>query len=222
MHIWRFQTGDPIPKIVFLLSDEASVNSGKHSGLIRLIQEEFPWVSFIWCFSIRFELALRDSLKSFIDPVDESLLPLFYLYKNSSKKVWELKNLYHILKEQFQAYGNDIRPVKSTGTRWIDHRIRAMEKLATKFGLYIADTTKQLDHAKLQGKFNNLIESKVILRASSLLDILAEAKIFSLCTQKANTNIIDITDAAQSTQCLYNWLKKKLDEEPEFVFKLPT
>ena len=104
----------------------------------------------------------------------------------------------------------------------MDHRIRAMEKLANKFGLYIADTTKQLDRAKLQGKFNNLIESKVILRASSLLDILAETKIVSLCTQKANTNITDITDAAQSTQCHYNRLKKKLDEEPEFVFKLPT
>ena len=86
----------------------------------------------------------------------------------------------------------------------------------------IADTTKQLDRAKLQGKFNKLIESKVILRAAFLLDILAEAKIFSLCTQKADTNINDITDAAQSTQCHYNQLKKKLDKDPEFVFKLPT
>ena len=70
---------------MFLSSDGASVNSRKHSGLIRLIQE-FPWVSFIWCFSHRFELVLKDSLKSFIDPVDESLLHQFYLYKNSSKK----------------------------------------------------------------------------------------------------------------------------------------
>ena len=48
---------------------------------------------------------------------------LFYLYKNSSKKVQELKNLYQILKEQYETYGNDIRPVKSTGTRWVDHCI---------------------------------------------------------------------------------------------------
>ena len=143
------KVGDLIPKIKFLSSDGASVNSGKHSGLIRLIQEEFPWVSFIWCFSHCLELALKDSLKSFIDPVDESLLHLFYLYKNSSKKVRELKNLYQILREQFETYGKNIRPVKSTGTRWIDHRIQAMEKLVNKFGLYmqhiqniIADTTK--------------------------------------------------------------------------------
>ena len=196
---------------MFLSSDGASVNSGKHFGLIRLIQEGFSCVSFLWCFSHCLELALKDSLKSFIDPVDESLLHLFYLYKNSSKKVQELNNLYQILKEQFETYGNNIRPVKSTGTRWIDHRIRAMEKLANKFSLYmqhiqniIADTTKQLDHAKLQGNFNKLIESKVILQAAFLLDILAEAKIFILCTQKAHTNIIDITDAAQNTQRHYN------------------
>ena len=147
--------------------------------------------------------------------MDESLLHLFYLYKNSSKKVQELKNLYPILKEQFETYGNNIRPVKSTGTRWIDHRIQVMEKLVNKFGLYtqhiqniIADTTKQPDCAELQGKFNKLIESKIILKAAFLLDILAEARILSLCTQKADTNIIDITYAAQSTQHHYDQLKK--------------
>ena len=62
------------------------MNSGKHSGLTQLNQEEFPWVSFIWCFSHCLELALKDSLKCFNDPVDESLLHLFYLCKNSSKK----------------------------------------------------------------------------------------------------------------------------------------
>ena len=104
-----------------------------------------------------------------------------------------------------------------------------LEKLVNKFGLYmqhiqniIADTTKELHAAKLQGKFNKLIESKVILQAAFLLDILAEAKVFSLCTQKADANIIDITDAAQSTQHHYNGLKKKLNKDPEFVFKLPT
>ena len=63
----------------------------------------------------------------------------------------------------------------------------------------IADATKQLDHVKLKDKFNKLIESKVILQAAFLLDILAKAKIFSLYAQKVDTNIIDITGAAQST-----------------------
>ena len=40
-----------LSKIVFLSSDGASVKSSKDSGLIRLLQEDFCWISFIWCFS---------------------------------------------------------------------------------------------------------------------------------------------------------------------------
>ena len=112
---------DLIPNMVFLASDGALVNSGKNSGIIRLLQEDFPWVSFIWCFSLQLELALKDALKDFIDPVDESLCHLFYMYKKSSKKVRELKNLHNLLKEQFEMFGSNIRPTKAAGTRWIDH-----------------------------------------------------------------------------------------------------
>ena len=39
-----------IEEIVFLSSDGTSVNCGKHSGLIKLFQEDYPRVSFVWCF----------------------------------------------------------------------------------------------------------------------------------------------------------------------------
>ena len=90
------------------------------------------------------------------------------MYKKSSKKVRELKNLLYFLQKQFEVFGSDIRPTKAAGTQWIDHRIRVIRKLVGKFGLYthnlpnvIADTSKQLDRATLQGKFNKLIKSKV-------------------------------------------------------------
>ena len=96
-------------KIVFLSPDSASVNSGKDSGLIRLLQEDFPWISFIWCFSHRLELALKDALKEFVEHVDTSLMHLFYLYKKSSKKHQELKNFYHLLEGQFEMYSSAIK-----------------------------------------------------------------------------------------------------------------
>ena len=87
-------------------------------------------------------------------------------------------------------FGSNIRPTKTAGTRRIDHRIRAMRKLTDKFGLYthhlqnvIADTSKQLDQATLQGKFNKLIESKVIPRAAFLLDVLKEAFLVDVLTE---------------------------------------
>ena len=100
------KVGDLIPKIKFLSSDGASVNSGKHSGLIRLIQEELPWVSFIWCFSHRLELTLKDSLKSFIDSAESHFFTCFIYIRTHQKKYenwktftryWE-NNLKHMAK----------------------------------------------------------------------------------------------------------------------------
>ena len=74
-------------KIIFLSSDGASVNSGHKPGLIFLLCENQEWVTFKWCFSHCLELALKDGLKMYTSPVDESLMHLFHLYKNSSKKL---------------------------------------------------------------------------------------------------------------------------------------
>ena len=104
-------------------------------------------------------------------------------------------------------FSNDIRPTKAPGTQWIDYQTGAMCKLVDQFGLYthhlqnmITETSKQLDRATLQGKFNKLIELKVILRAAFLLNVLTEAKIFSLYTLKSDSYLIDIVIATQSTK----------------------
>ena len=80
-----------LQKIIFLSSDGSSVNSGHKSSLISLLCEHREWITFIWCFSHRLELSLKDGLKAYTSLVDESLMHLFYLYKISSKKHIELK-----------------------------------------------------------------------------------------------------------------------------------
>ena len=57
-------------KIIFLSSGNFC---GKHSGFIKLFQEDYHWVSFVWCFSHRLELALKDAVKEVLEPVDTSL-----------------------------------------------------------------------------------------------------------------------------------------------------
>ena len=180
-----------IERMVFLSSDGASVNSGSKSGLIRLFQENYPWISFIWCFSHRLELAIKDALKDFIEPVETSLRHLYYLYTKSSKKYGELKSLYKDLKDQFEMYGGGVKPVKSNGTRWIDHKVRAMGRVVEKFGLYVQHLKGNIptikssnDRATVQGKLNKLVDAKVLLRSAFLTDVLAEAKRFSLISQK--------------------------------------
>ena len=75
-------------------------------------------------------------MKEFIEPVDTSLMHLFYLYKKSSKKHRELKNFYHLLEGQFEMYSAGVWPLKATGTRWIDHKIAGMWCVIEKFVLY--------------------------------------------------------------------------------------
>ena len=218
-----------VEKLVFLASDGASVNCGSNSGLIKFFQEDLPWVSFIWCFSHRLELSIKDALKEFMEPVDTSLVHLYYLYTKSSKKHRELKNLYKDMKGQFEMYSEGVKPLKGVGTRWIDHRVRAMGRLVEKFGLYvqhlrdIIPTTKNSkDRATLQGKLNKLVNAPVLMRSAFFTDVLAEAKRFSMVTQEKDINIIKMLDAVETTKSNYERLLKKVKKDPAYIFQLPN
>ena len=78
-------------------------------------------------------------MKEFIEPVDTSLMHLFYLYKKSSKKHRE---------GQFEMYSAGVRPLKATGTRWIDHKIAAMGRVIEKFSVYTQHLQDSIDTAK--------------------------------------------------------------------------
>ena len=102
-----------ISKIIFLSSEGTSVNCGKISGLIKLFQDEFFWISFIWCFS-HLKLVLKDALKEYMEPEETLLHYLYYLYIKSSKKHNELKNIAtkkycNLLKDQYQNTNSALR-----------------------------------------------------------------------------------------------------------------
>ena len=148
--------------MVFFASDGANVNSGLKSGLITLFHEKgLHWVSFIWCLSHQLELALKDNLSDVMSDVHEVLTSLFYLYKKSSKKLRELHQLHTVLKDVYTFDNDQVRPSKAGGTRWIAHILRSMAAFVNKYGVYvqhleniIANTSKQTDMAKLEGKKN--------------------------------------------------------------------
>ena len=159
-----------LEKTGVLSSDGASVNCGKNSGVIKLLEEKYPWISFISCFSHWLELALKDALKQYMEPVDKMLTHLYYLYTKSSKKHRELKNLYISIGE-FKMYTSGLRPMKATGTRWIDHKLMVLDRLIGKFRPYcvhlndiISTTTNSKEKTTLEGKFNKLVDPKVLLR----------------------------------------------------------
>ena len=165
----------------------------------------------------------------FIEPVDTSLMHLFYLYKKSSKKHRELRNFYLLLEGQFEIYSAGVWPLKATGTRWTDHKIAAMRHVIKKIGLYsqrlqhsINTAKKSLDRTTLQGKFMKLINAKFLLLCAIFTDVLAEAKHFSITTQEQNIDIIHTLDSVENTKHDYEHLLKKLQNNPAYVFQLPT
>ena len=106
-----------------------------------------------------------------------------------------------------------VRPLKASGTQWIDHKIGAMGHLIEKFGLYtmhlqnvIIATHSSKGRSTLAGKFKKLIDAKVLLRSASFKDVLADARIFSLLMQKQNIDILKIFEAAESTKNSYQRL----------------
>ena len=95
--------------------------------------------------------------------MDDSLRHLYYLFKKSSKKLSQLKSLFQSLEELYDFDSKSIKPEKSTGTRWIDQKAKAMTKLNDKFGVHatqiensIDQTPKASGKATLRGKLNRL------------------------------------------------------------------
>ena len=70
----------------------ASVNTGVHGGLGFKMKESAPWINVKHCFNHSLELAVKDTFdKTFFEQVDSRLLKLLYLYRESPKRLRELK-----------------------------------------------------------------------------------------------------------------------------------
>ena len=76
-------------------------------------------------------------------PVDELLMHLYH-----HQELQELKCLYQAIKSDFEIYGEGVKPLKATGTRRFDHRIRAMGRLVHKVGLYARHMKEFIDKEK--------------------------------------------------------------------------
>lgn len=219
-----------LSKMVFLSSDGTATNSGLTGGLITLFRRDMPWVAFVWCFSHRLELSLKDALASEFESVEESLRHLFYIYQNSSKKLRELRSLFQILQNVYEFSNNQVRPAKSGGTRWIDHKVRACSQMVDKLGVYvqhieniIADTSKKAcDRDALSGKVKKLKSAALLLRSAVFVDLLDSARKFSLVSQQKDVNILLVVDKLDDTILHYQLLFKKLKKDVNFVFELPT
>ena len=164
-------------------------------------------------------VSTKDALKEWMDPITTCLQNLYYLYGKSSKKLRELKKLHELLKEIYEFDDERVKPQRAAGTRWIAHKLEALQNMLDKYGLYmqhfeniIADTTKRTDKATLKGKQRQLQKADVLLLGALFFDLLEPARMLSLTTQEQNVNLIKMVNSIDNTrnnyQCLLNQIEK--------------
>ena len=96
-----------------------------------------------WCYAHRLELACKSALTSkLFKDVEEMLLHLYYFYKKTPKKTRELGEIVEDLKEIFELPKSGNIPVRSQGSRWINHKRRALQRVVDCCGAYISNATQ--------------------------------------------------------------------------------
>ena len=144
----RLRIGDALDSDVVLSSkpvligggtDGASVNIGQHHSMRAQLQGSLNWLFWAWCFAHCLELASKDGLQSSLfSEVEEMLLRLYYLYKKSPKKTRELESIVEELKGVYEFSGSGNRPIRSQGSRRIDHKRRALQRVTDRYGAFIS------------------------------------------------------------------------------------
>ena len=188
--------------------DGASVNSGIHNGLGAKMRESTAWLSTIHCFNHSLELAVKDTFNTtFFKEVDNMLLKLFYLYRESPKRLRELKMF-------GEMYDQSIPKLyKSYGTTWIAHEVKAMEIALNNNGIYIkhleslANTDSQaLKRAEIAGEVKSKKNGKFLIHLAIYLDVLTPLKVIGLGFQKEKH---DPTEAVRRIK-EFTWTMTKL------------
>ena len=87
------------------------------------------------------------------------LLRLYYIYEKSPEKCRQLREIIVDLQQCLTFDDKGIRPVRASGSRWVTHKLNAMKRVLSKYGVYTNHLTalsedssiKSSDQAKLRG-----------------------------------------------------------------------
>ena len=163
------------------------------------LQREIPWLHWTWCYAHRLELACKDGCSSQVfKDLTEMLLRVYYLYAKSPKKSCELTDLVYILEGVWEIPEGGDLPIRSQGTRWIDHKRKALQRLVDRFSAYLSHIValsgdpkmKNANKARLKGYFRKWKQAKMLIGAAMYIDLLKAPALFSLCLQDKKLDIV--------------------------------
>ena len=167
-------------KLFALNVDDASVNTGIHRRLDIKVKEDVPWLMLVHCFNHHLELTVKDNFNigTFFDEIDVMLRKIYYLTKIVLKDYLSSRNL--------EAYLTKLqKPSKSTGMRWIAHKVRSMEIIVANCSIFMThiESLSQTDSealkpAEIEGLAKKWFQGKYLMHLAMFLDILTPIKVF--------------------------------------------
>ena len=109
-----------------------------------------------------------------------------------------VENWLKLLKDSLKFDDAGIKPVGASGSRWIAHKLNAMERVISKFGAYTShlftlsldSSVKPVDRAKLQGYCTKWLDAKYILGCAFYSDLLTPCAIVSKTMQFDSLDVL--------------------------------
>jgi len=157
----------------------------------------------VHCTAHRLELALKDAAKSlsyFTNTIDPFFLNIYKFYHNSALNWTELQNSAEALKI------NVLKPVNTQGTRWVAHRLRAMQAVDRDWAalvMHMNDLNIQHKNADKQGKakgfLNTLLSMEFIFHLYVLLPVFSAISGLSETLQSNQATIETVVTKVKST-----------------------
>ena len=130
---------------------------------------------------------------------------------------------------QFDDAG--IKPVRSSGSRWVSHKLSAMKRIISKFGAYsshlialsVDASVKSSDRAKIRGYVTKWTNAKYVLGCAFFSDLLSPCAVFSRVLQQDKLDILGgFTSLLRTVNEVNKLSSKSLDHWPTYSSVLKT
>ena len=219
------------PIVVAGSSDGASNEDDQ--GMKAEIQSTFPWLYWSWCYSNQLELVCRDALTSSLyEEINDLLVHLYSLCNKSPQRMHQLASVMEDLKEvfHFSDAGNPM-PMHNQGTRWINHKRRALQRIVDRFGVYCThlysmtndSTLEAADQVKLKSFYQRWTQGKILIGCALYIDVLKAPSQLSLPLQENEIDVISGIKHILKTVQTFRLLRGTDPEEwPTFTTVLAT
>ena len=219
-------------KLIGFGCDGTSVNIADR-GLKMYLQQTAPWIEVFWCLAHRLELSLKDALKgTLFSSMNEMLLRVYFLYEKSPKKCRELEVVIEELQAcfthtEFPKKGGH-KPLRACGTRFVAHKVAALDRLIDRFGAYLSHLTnliddprtKPIDRQKLKGYVLKWREGNMLIGSAYFCDLLKPCSTLCKILQEDDMCVVRAIEAVIKTSKSGDKLKATTFEDLPTVKKV--